>query len=97
MNRKEEIKAVASEKYKDSDFRVPNMYCFIEGAEWADRNPPDCWLSFKERKPEKGQTIILREDDMQFKIASIRLIQYDPLTFPSEPSEYIKWFPVPEI
>lgn len=97
MERKEEIRAVASEKYKDSDFRVPNMYCFIEGAEWADQNPTDRWLSFKERKPEKGQTIILRKDDMHFKTASVGLIRYDPLTFPSEPSEDISWFPVPEL
>ncbi len=35
MNRKEEIRSVAAEKYKESDFRTPNMFCFIEGAEWA--------------------------------------------------------------
>lgn len=47
MNRRNEIEAAASERYKDSEFRVPNMFCFIEGAEWADKNPPDRWLSFQ--------------------------------------------------
>ena len=36
MNRKRKYEK-AAERYKDSDFRVPNMYCFIEGAEWADK------------------------------------------------------------
>lgn len=39
MTRIDEFRQAASDKYKDSDFRVPDMYCFIEGAQWADANP----------------------------------------------------------
>ena len=42
MNRKEEIRNVAAEKYKESDFRTPNMFCFIEGAEWAADSTCKC-------------------------------------------------------
>lgn len=36
---KEKIMEVALEKYKDSEFRSPNAYCFIEGAEWLQSRP----------------------------------------------------------
>lgn len=36
---KETIRTVALEKYNDSEFRIPNVYCFIEGAEWLQSQP----------------------------------------------------------
>ena len=39
MTRTEEIKKAADELYKDSEYPVPNIYCFMKGAEWADNNP----------------------------------------------------------
>ena len=79
MNRKEVIRKEAAERYKDSDFRVPNMYCFIEGAEWADKNPCPEWHRFSECVPEKGQVIIYAVIEADFKIASYQLMQYNPL------------------
>lgn len=35
----DKIKEVALNKYRDSEFRVPNAYCFIEGAEWLRSQP----------------------------------------------------------
>lgn len=96
MTRREQIQAAASERYKDSEFRVPNMYCFIEGAEWADRVPSDRWHSFKDKKPEKGQHIILRIDHEDMRMASLEIIKFDPVVFPSEMKENVKWFPIPE-
>lgn len=60
MNRKEEIRNEAAERYKDSEYRAPNMYCFIQGAEWADANPLKGWNKFSdENMPEKGDIIAL--------------------------------------
>lgn len=36
---KEKIREVALKKYDDSEFRIPNAYCFIEGAEWLQSRP----------------------------------------------------------
>ncbi len=97
MTRREQIEVAASERYKVSELRVPNMFCFIEGAEWADKNQPDRWLSFKERKPDKGQHIILRIDKAEMNLASLEIIKFDPFVFPSEVDDNVKWFPIPEL
>lgn len=81
MNRKDDILKVAAERYKDSDFRVPNMYCFIEGAEWADTNPLKGWNKFgNENMPEKGDIIALAIIDKKLNITSYEMIKFDPLT-----------------
>lgn len=49
---KETIRAIALEKYSDSEFRVPNAYCFIEGAEWLQSQ------SLSERLTEEEKTMI---------------------------------------
>lgn len=36
---KELVRNIALEKYKDSDFRTPNAFCFTEGAEWLMQQP----------------------------------------------------------
>lgn len=36
---KEKIREVALKRYDDSEFRIPNAYCFIEGAEWLQSRP----------------------------------------------------------
>ena len=66
MTRIDEFRQAASDKYKDSDFRVPDMYCFIEGAQWADANPRK-WIKFTDRPPQKGDLIALAviNDDSQ--------------------------------
>ncbi len=70
MNRKEEIRKETAERYKDSDFRVPNMYCFIEGAEWADKNPLKGWNKFSDDKmPMEGELIAFAVIDEQMSIA----------------------------
>lgn len=86
----------AAERYKESDFRTPNMYCFMEGAEWADKNPCHEWHRFSESVPEKGQVIILAVIEDKFKIASYQLIRYDPiLTVPH--GDNVRWLAVPEL
>lgn len=79
MNRKDDILKVAAERYKDRDFRVPNMYCFIEGAEWADANPLKGWNKFgNENMPEKGDIIALAIIDEELNITSYEMIKFDP-------------------
>ena len=78
MNRKEEIRNEAAERYKDSEYRVPNMYCFIQGAEWADANPLKGWNKFSdENMPEKGDIIALAIIDEKLNIASYELLKFD--------------------
>ena len=96
MKRRDQIDAAASERFNESEFRVPNMFCFIEGAEWADKNPSERWLTFKDKKPENGQYIILRIDNLKLDMASLEIIKFDPIVFPSDVNENVKWFPIPE-
>ena len=97
MNRQEEIHNEAAKRYKDSDFRVPNMYCFIEGAEWADKNPCPEWHRVSECVPTKGQVIILAVIEVDFKIASYRLMRYEPMVMPKEYNDNVRWLAVPEL
>ncbi len=57
---KEKIRTVALEMYNDSEMRVPNAYCFIEGAEWMQSQPLSEKLSEAEiqkiRAFYKGET-----------------------------------------
>ena len=46
---KETIRKVALEKYDNSEFRVPNAYCFIEGAEWLCSQPIEDKMSDSDR------------------------------------------------
>ncbi len=47
---KEKIREVALEKYNDSEFRIPNAYCFIEGTEWFQSQPLADRLTEKEKE-----------------------------------------------
>lgn len=47
---KETIKEIALEKYKDSDFRTPNAFCFTEGAEWLLQQPLQDRLTNADKK-----------------------------------------------
>lgn len=49
MNR-EELNKVVHERFKDSDFRTPNMYCFIQGAEWLQSQPLSDRLTEEEKE-----------------------------------------------
>lgn len=97
MNRKEEMRNEAAERYKESDFRVPNMYCFIEGAEWADKNPCPEWHRFSECVPEKGQVIILATIDLEFKLVSYQLVNYGPMIHCHSYDDNVRWLAVPEL
>lgn len=46
MTRREEIEKAAKDIFKGSEYPVPNIYSFIRGAEWADRNPSPEWHKF---------------------------------------------------
>lgn len=98
MNRKEEIRNEAAERYKDSEYRVPNMYCFIEGAEWADANPLKGWNRFSdENMPKKGDIIALAIIDEKLNIASYELIKFDPLTIAKPYRDNVLWLPIPQL
>lgn len=98
MNRKEEIRNVASEKYKDSDFRVPDMYCFIEGAEWADANPLKGWNKFSDdNMPKKGDVIALAVIDEEMKVASYELMKFDPVVIAKPYRDNVLWYPIPQL
>ncbi len=96
MTRREEIEEAAKEVFKDSEYPVPNIYCFIRGAEWADENPSPKWHKFTDCKPSKGQVIILAVINREFKIASYQLMKYDPLTGCNNGDD-IRWLAVPEL
>lgn len=93
MTRIDEFRQAASDKYKDSDFRVPNMYCFIEGAQWADANPRK-WIKFTDRPPQKGDLIALAVINDDSQSASYSIIEYDK-TKVSKPNEKMVWYPLP--
>ena len=98
MTRREEIEEAAKTLFKDSEYPVPNTYCFIKGAEWADRNPSPEWHKFTDSdcKPEKGQVIILAEINMEFKVASYELVRYDPMIYYCG-NDNVRWLAVPEL
>ena len=50
-----EIQKAAEELFKDSEYPVPNIYCFIQGAKWA---LPHQWNRVGDRVPP-GTTILL--------------------------------------
>lgn len=51
----EEIQKAAEEIFKDSEYPVPNIYCFIQGAKWALSHQ---WISVEERLPENDETVL---------------------------------------
>lgn len=98
MTRREEIEEAAKDIFKDSEYPVPNICCFIRGAEWADRNPSPEWHKFTDSdcKPEKEQVIILAIINMEFKIVSYQLVHYDPMIHYSG-NDNVRWLAVPEL
>ncbi len=99
MTRREEIEDAAKGLFKDSEYPVPNMYSFIKGAEWADKNPSPQWHKFanSDCKPEKGQVIIIATIDMEFKVASYELARYDPMSHCHIKDDNVRWLAVPEL
>ena len=59
MNR-DQIIAVASKKYENDEFRTPNMYCFIEGAEFMQKQP----LAEKMTDDERAFILMVYNDAM---------------------------------
>lgn len=56
-----EIQKAAEEIFKDSEYPVPNTYCFIKGAKWALSHQ---WVCVGDRVPS-GTTILLCTSSMQ--------------------------------
>lgn len=98
MTRREEIEKAAKGLFKYSEYPVPNIYSFIRGAEWADKNPSPEWHKFTDSdcKPEKEQVIILAIIDMKLKIVSYQLVHYDPMIHYSV-DDNVRWLAVPEL
>ena len=57
MTRQDQIIQAASEMFKDSEMRVPNMYCFKQGAEWADSHP--VWRKCEEELPKNDDYVLV--------------------------------------
>ena len=56
MTREEQIReaaTIASRKFQYRDLHIPAMSGFIAGAEWADANQPNPWISVEERLPDR--------------------------------------------
>lgn len=56
-----EIQKASEEIFKDSEYPVPNIYCFIKGAKWV---LPHQWVRVGDRVPP-GTTILLCTSLMQ--------------------------------
>lgn len=99
MTRREEIEEAAKSLFKDSEYPVPNMYCFMRGAEWADANPSLEWHTFSDtdNRPNKGQVIILATINLEFNIASYELVKFDPLIHCHLNDDKFRWLAVPEL
>lgn len=98
MTRIEEINKAAAERYKDSEYRVPNMYCFIEGAKWADNNPLKSWNKFNDgNMPNKGDIIVLAIIDEKLNVASYELMKFDPIIIAKPYRDNILWYPIPQL
>lgn len=74
MTREEQIKAAA--KKTTGLFSYRNGYstaedAFIAGAEWADANQPNPWVSVEERLPEIG-TVILEAYTIVVELQGVR-------------------------
>lgn len=99
MTRREEIEEAAKDIFKDSEYPVPNIYCFIKGAEWADRNPSPEWHKFTDSdcKLGNGQVFILAVINTEFKIVSYELARYDPVIHCHITDENVRWLAIPEL
>lgn len=85
MTRREEIEAAAKDIFKDSEYPVPNIYSFIRGAEWADRNPSPEWHKFTDSdcKPKKrtGNNPCNNQHGVQDSLLSISPLRPDDSLF----------------
>lgn len=60
MTREEQIReaaTIASKKFRYRDMHFPAISGFVEGAEWADKNPKSPWISVEDRLPEVNQQV----------------------------------------
>ncbi len=96
MTRTYEIKKAADELYIGSEYPIPNIYCFMKGAQWADNHPLPIWRRFEEHTPQNGAPIIIAVVHPDFKIASYEIMRFDPIrNFPV--GECVFWMPIPDI
>lgn len=52
----QEIQKAAEELFKDSEYPVPNIYCFTKGAKWALSHQ---WVSVENELPEDDETVLI--------------------------------------
>lgn len=51
-----EIQKAAEELFKDSEYPVPNIYCFTKGAKWVLSHQ---WVSVKDKLPENPMYVLV--------------------------------------
>lgn len=51
-----EIQQVAEELFQDSEYPVPNIYCFTQGAKWVLSH---LWVSVKDKLPGKPMYVLV--------------------------------------
>ena len=96
MDRKEIAQKAGMEIFKDSEYPVPNTYCFIKGVEWADSNPTLKWIDSTDRLPQQGQIILFDLPNPEFKVVSYEVMKFDNLMI-STTIKTFYWLPVPEL
>ena len=117
MTREEQIKAasaaytrakwpmaIGGDRFKDMIDSININPAFIAGAEWADANQPNPWISVEERLPEPEKDVII--------LAKNKYIDIDHLTDDGEDGYYwwksddviwcdddkiTHWMPIPEL
>ncbi len=105
MTREEQIReaaTIASKKFRYRDMHFPAISGFVEGAEWADKNPKSPWISVEERLPEKDVLVIVKTG-----IGNCYLAAKDSVALPKDEfmlpqlCSYVDgvthWMPIPEL
>lgn len=103
MTRQDQIIQAASEMFKDSEMRVPNMCCFRQGAEWADNHPQ--WHRCDDELPELGKRVLIAVT--QKNIINISIAYREPINvfYPEcrwcwshnfSAKNVIAWMPLPQ-
>ena len=96
MDRKEIAQKAGMEIFKDSEYPVPNTYCFIKGVEWADSNPLFKWIKGNEKLPKQGQVVLIAIPNLEFKVVSYQVMKFDYTIIPCK-RNFFYWLPVPDL
>ena len=90
MNREEEIRMANPYGYS-SDTAYGKMIGFTEGAQWADKNPKNPWISVEEQlPPDLHKNVLLKVDNCGVLIGLGLNIRENDL-------KITHWMPIPKL